>query len=90
MALARALGLSASYLNQIEQNQRPMTVPVLLKINAELGVDVQRFSDDEEARLVAGLCDVVAEQPRQAHRRNRSPWPKSASWRPACPPWHAR
>ena len=63
VALARALGLSASYLNQIEQNQRPMTVPVLLKINAELGVDVQRFSDDEEARLVAGLCDVVAEQP---------------------------
>ena len=63
VALARALGLSASYLNQIEQNQRPMTVPVLLKINAELGVDVQRFSDDEEARLVAGLCDVLADQP---------------------------
>ena len=63
VALARALGLSASYLNQIEQNQRPMTVPVLLKINAELGVDVQRFSDDEEARLIAGLCDVLAEQP---------------------------
>ena len=63
VALARALGLSASYLNQIEQNQRPMTVPVLLKINAELGVDVQRFSEDEEARLIAGLCDVLAEQP---------------------------
>ncbi|MDP2768434.1 MAG: short-chain fatty acyl-CoA regulator family protein [Giesbergeria sp.] len=66
VALARALGLSASYLNQIEQNQRPMTVPVLLKINAELGVDVQRFSDDEEARLVAGLCDVLADQPPSA------------------------
>ena len=66
VALARALGLSASYLNQIEQNQRPMTVPVLLKINAELGVDVQRFSDDEEARLIAGLCDVLAEQPASA------------------------
>ena len=66
VALARALGLSASYLNQIEQNQRPMTVPVLLKINAELGVDVQRFSDDEEARLIAGLCDVLADQPASA------------------------
>ena len=66
VALARALGLSASYLNQIEQNQRPMTVPMLLKINAELGVDVQRFSDDEEARLIAGLCDVLAEQPASA------------------------
>ena len=29
IALARALELSASYLNQLEQNQRPLTVPVL-------------------------------------------------------------
>ncbi len=61
VALARALDLSASYLNQIEQNQRPLTVPVLLKINAVFGVDVQRFSDDDEARLVAGLRDVFTE-----------------------------
>lgn len=63
VALARTLGLSASYLNQIEQNQRPLTVPVLLKISAALGVDVQRFSDDEEARLIAGLNEVLADQP---------------------------
>ena len=61
VALARALDLSASYLNQIEQNQRPLTVPVLLKINAVFGVDVQRFSDDDEARLIAGLRDVLAD-----------------------------
>jgi len=61
VALARALDLSASYLNQIEQNQRPLTVPVLLKINAVFGVDVQRFSDDDEARLISGLRDVLAE-----------------------------
>jgi len=61
VALARALDLSASYLNQIEQNQRPLTVPVLLKINAVFGVDVQRFSDDDEARLIAGLRDVMAD-----------------------------
>ncbi|SDM60935.1 hypothetical protein SAMN05428957_10962 [Oryzisolibacter propanilivorax] len=61
VALARALDLSASYLNQIEQNQRPLTVSVLLKINAVFGVDVQRFSDDDEARLVAGLRDVLAD-----------------------------
>lgn len=61
VALARALDISASYLNQIEQNQRPLTVPVLLKINAVFGVDVQRFSDDDEARLIAGLRDVLAD-----------------------------
>src|SRR3990167_1090212 len=62
VALSRTLGLSASYLNQIEQNQRPLTVPVLLKISAALGVDVQRFSDDEEARLISGLNEVLADQ----------------------------
>lgn len=63
IALARALDLSASYLNQLEQNQRPLTVPVLLKINAVFGVDVQRFSDDDEARLITGLREVLADLP---------------------------
>ena len=51
-ALAHTLGISPSYLNQIEQNQRPLTVSVLLKISQTLGVDVQQFSEDDEARLV--------------------------------------
>ena len=54
-ALARALDLSASYLNQIEQNQRPLTVPVLLRLNAVFGLDVQLFAEDDEARLVTEL-----------------------------------
>ncbi len=58
IALAQSLGLSASYLNQLEKNQRPLTVPVLLKINEIFGVDVQLFSDGEEGRLVADLREV--------------------------------
>lgn len=61
VALARALELSPSYLNQLEKNQRPLTVPILLKINAVFGVDVQLFSEDEEARLIADLKDVLAD-----------------------------
>lgn len=61
VALARALELSASYLNQLEKNQRPLTVPILLKINSVFGVDVQLFSEDDEARLVADLRDVLAD-----------------------------
>ncbi|THF58660.1 short-chain fatty acyl-CoA regulator family protein [Pseudothauera rhizosphaerae] len=60
-ALARLLEISPSYLNQIEQNQRPLTVPVLLRISSVLGVDVQRFSDDDEGRLVAELRDVLGD-----------------------------
>lgn len=62
-ALAQALELSPSYLNQIEQDQRPLTVAVLLKIHKVLGVDIQQFSEDEEARLLAQLRDAVAAMP---------------------------
>mgnify|MGYP002251364070 CR=1 FL=1 len=62
-ALAHTLGISPSYLNQIEQNQRPLTVSVLLKISQTLGVDVQQFSEDDEARLVAALREALADAP---------------------------
>lgn len=61
VALARLLEISPSYLNQIEQNQRPLTVPVLLRISSALGVDVQHFSDDDEGRLIAELRDVLGD-----------------------------
>lgn len=60
-ALASAVGLSLSYLNQIENNQRPLTVPVLLKLNAAFGIDVQLFSEDDEARLIADLREVLTD-----------------------------
>ncbi len=61
VALAKVLAISPSYLNQIERNQRPLTVPILLRINAQFGVDVQVFSDDDEARLIADVRDTLAE-----------------------------
>jgi predicted transcriptional regulator/transcriptional regulator with XRE-family HTH domain len=57
-ALAAALALSPSYLNQLENNQRPLTVAVLLKLNAAFGLDVQLFSDEDEARLLAQLREA--------------------------------
>jgi Predicted transcriptional regulator len=60
-ALAKMLELSPSYLNQLERNQRPLTVPVLLRINAVFGVDVQMFSEDEETRLIADLREALIE-----------------------------
>ncbi len=62
-ALAQALGLSPSYVNQIEQNQRPLTAAVLLRLGRALGVDVQQFSGDEEARLAAALQEALADAP---------------------------
>src|SRR5258708_27369245 len=59
-ALAAKLNISLSYLNQLENNQRPLTLPVLLALNSAFGLDVQSFSEDDEARLIADLRDVLA------------------------------
>jgi len=54
-ALARLIAISPSYLNQIERDQRPLTVPVLLRLNESVGFDAHALSEDEGARLVADL-----------------------------------
>lgn len=61
-ALARALEISPSYLNQIEKNARPLTVPVLLKLNAVFGLDVQIFSEAGDERLLTDLRAAFADQ----------------------------
>lgn len=60
--LARLLQISASYLNQIEQNQRPLTVPVLLRLNAALELDVQLFAEGDSGRLIGDLRAALADQ----------------------------
>ena len=62
-ALAQALKLSPSYVNQLENNERPLSVAVLLRLQSALGVDLQFFSEDDEARLFAQLYEIVAETP---------------------------
>ncbi|MGW0041617.1 short-chain fatty acyl-CoA regulator family protein [Rhodococcus sp. NPDC003348] len=60
LELARILDLSASYVNQIENDQRPLTVAVLLKLNATFNLDAQFFAAEEDARLAADLQEVLA------------------------------
>lgn len=59
LQLARTLDLSASYVNQIENGQRPLTVPVLLKLNATFDLDAQFFAAEDDARLAADLQEVL-------------------------------
>lgn len=60
--MARALGISTSYANQLEQNQRPLTAPVLLRIAEVFGVDAEFFSQAEEDRLTANLRAALADE----------------------------
>jgi XRE family transcriptional regulator, fatty acid utilization regulator len=58
VALARAVDLSTSYVNQLENDQRPITVPVLLALTERFDLPSHYFSSDSDARLVADLSDV--------------------------------
>lgn len=60
-ALARMLQLSTSYVNQLESDQRPLTVPVLLRLNSTFDLDMGFFAVDSDARLIADLQDVFAD-----------------------------
>jgi XRE family transcriptional regulator, fatty acid utilization regulator len=60
-ALAAALGISPSYVNQLESSRRPVTSSVLLKLADVLGVDLSEFSASSADRLSAELRDVLAD-----------------------------
>ncbi|WP_067815613.1 acetate metabolism transcriptional regulator RamB [Nocardia inohanensis] len=62
VSLAKKLEISASYLNQIEHDVRPLTVPVLLRISEVFGVDTGFFSSQDDTRLIAELQEVVMDQ----------------------------
>jgi predicted transcriptional regulator/transcriptional regulator with XRE-family HTH domain len=60
-ALAQALELSTSYVNQLENDQRPITVSVLIALTERFDLPPQYFSSDTDARLVADLSDLFTE-----------------------------
>jgi predicted transcriptional regulator/transcriptional regulator with XRE-family HTH domain len=60
--LAQLLEISPSYLNQIEHDVRPLTVPVLLRITEMFGVDATFFASEDDTRLVAELREVTLDR----------------------------
>jgi predicted transcriptional regulator/transcriptional regulator with XRE-family HTH domain len=60
--MAEQLGISPSYLNLVENNQRPVTVQLLLKLGRAFDVDLAAFAEDDEGRVVAGLREVLADR----------------------------
>lgn len=60
--LARLLAISPSYLNQLEHDSRPLTVPVLLRLTEAFGVDAAFFSERDANRLMADLREAMADE----------------------------
>ncbi len=61
LQMAEQLGISPSYLNLLEHNQRPVTTALLLRLVQNFGIDLQRFAEDDEAPLVNGLDEVLGD-----------------------------
>jgi predicted transcriptional regulator/transcriptional regulator with XRE-family HTH domain len=60
-ALASRLGISASYLNLIEHDQRAVTASLLIKLGETLRVDLGELSGSQERQLEVGLREAFAD-----------------------------
>ncbi len=66
--MAERLGISASYLNLIESNRRPLPATLLIKLAQMFGVDLHAFGADDEARLVSDLMEAFSDVLFDAYR----------------------
>ena len=58
---ADALGVSPSYLNLLERNQRPVTARVLLALAEAFDVDVRAFAAESDRQLIADLTEAAGD-----------------------------
>jgi predicted transcriptional regulator/transcriptional regulator with XRE-family HTH domain len=60
--MAEDLGVSPSYLNLLERNQRPVTAQVLLRLAEAYDLDLKSLAADPESAGATGLAEVFADQ----------------------------
>ena len=60
-SMADALGISTSYLNLIERDQRPISAQILLQLVEVFDIDPRGLAGDEEARAQTQLREVFSD-----------------------------
>lgn len=65
--MASVIGISASYLNLIEHNQRPVTVALLFKLGQSFDIDLKDFAADDSTRLITDLTEMFADNVISGH-----------------------
>jgi XRE family transcriptional regulator, fatty acid utilization regulator len=60
--MAEDLGVSPSYLNHLERNQRPLTAQILLRLAQTYDIDIRSLSNDSDAAGARDLSEVLADQ----------------------------
>ncbi|MEM6760547.1 MAG: short-chain fatty acyl-CoA regulator family protein [Pseudomonadota bacterium] len=58
---AARLGVSLPYLNQMENNHRPVSTSVVLGLAQEFGIDVTELSASDGARLMSDMREALAD-----------------------------
>ncbi|MBL0372697.1 XRE family transcriptional regulator [Rhizobium sp. KVB221] len=58
---AERIGISISYLNQIENNQRPVSAAVLLALAEKFKIDLSELSGGEGDRLISALSEALTD-----------------------------
>lgn len=58
---AERIGISTSYLNQIENNQRPVSAAVLLSLAEKFHINISTLSSGEDDRLLSALSETLAD-----------------------------
>ena len=58
---AERIGISTSYLNQIENNQRPVSASVLLALAEKFQIDIADLSSGEGDRLLSALSEALSD-----------------------------
>ncbi|WP_280523989.1 helix-turn-helix domain-containing protein [Enhygromyxa salina] len=81
--LARRMGISASYLNLIEHNQRPLTATLLIKLAQEFSLELSEFAADEDQRLAAHMLEAFADPVFEEHGLNSAEVRELANSSPA-------
>jgi len=60
--LAEQLGISASYLNLIEHNRRPLPAAVLLQLAKMFELDLATFADDDSDQVKSDLLEIFGDE----------------------------
>ncbi|MEM9839589.1 MAG: short-chain fatty acyl-CoA regulator family protein [Pseudomonadota bacterium] len=60
-AFAEALGLSPSYLSQLEHDQRPVSAAVLMRLSTAFNISLDRLTVDDTDRVATELQHALAE-----------------------------
>src|SRR5260370_1722464 len=83
--IAEGLGISPSYINLIERNQRPVTAQILLRLAETYDLDLRDLATADEDRFFAELNEIFSDPLFRPTDRPKQELPNRADLAPGVP-----